>query len=88
MGDFDSAKKFFDHYSEVDDEMLRVRKIVIANKMPRRLELQSNLFLNPVTHDVLYKDYDENFEGIIKSYVERFPGAFQADVWNEWLKDA
>ena len=28
MGDYDSAKKFFDHYSEVDEEMLKVRKHV------------------------------------------------------------
>jgi len=39
LGDFDSAKVFFDHYSEVDEEMLKVREIVIANKKPRRLEL-------------------------------------------------
>ena len=34
----------------VDEEMLRVRDIVLANKLPRRLELQPNLFLDPVTH--------------------------------------
>lgn len=37
MGDFDAAKKMFDHYSEVDETLLRVRDIVIANKIPRRL---------------------------------------------------
>jgi len=45
MGDYDSAKKFFDHYSEVDEEMLKVRRHVLINKLPRRLELQPNLFL-------------------------------------------
>jgi hypothetical protein len=39
MGDYESAKKFFDHYSEVDEEMLKVRKLVLINKLPRRLEL-------------------------------------------------
>lgn len=87
LGDFDTAKVFFDHYSEVDEEMLKVREIVIANKLPRRLELQPNLFLDPQSHDVVYKDYDDNFEGIISSAVERFPDTFQADVWEEWLKD-
>lgn len=39
MGDFDTAKKFFDHYSAVDETMLKVREIVIARKRPRRIEL-------------------------------------------------
>ena len=88
MGDFDTAKKFFDHYSEVDEEMLRVRDIVIAHKLPRRLELQPNLFLNQVTHEVEYKDYEDTFEGVIRSHVERFPDPFQADVYAQWSKDA
>ena len=46
IGDFDTAKTFFDHYSAVDEEMMKIRKIVIDNKLPRRLELQPNLFLN------------------------------------------
>lgn len=39
IGDFEEAAKFFNHYSEVDDLMLKLRKIVIDNKIPRRLEL-------------------------------------------------
>ena len=88
MGDYDTAKKFFDHYSEVDETMLRVRDIVIAHRLPRRLELQPNLSLNSVTHEVEYKDYPDNFEGVIRSHVERFPDAFQADVYAQWSKDA
>ena len=88
MGDFETAKVFFDQYSEVDDEMLRVRDIVLANKLPRRLELQPNLFMDPVTHQVIYKDYEATCEGIVRSYVERFPDSFQADVYTEWIKDA
>ena len=88
MGDFDAAKAFFDHYSQVDDEMLRVRDIVLAWKLPRGLELQPNLFLDHATHEVVYKDYEDSFEGVIRSHVERFPDSFQADVWGEWVKDA
>ena len=29
IGDYNNAKIFFDHYSEVDEEMLKIRKIVI-----------------------------------------------------------
>ena len=39
MGDYEAAAKFFNHYSEVDEEMLKVRQIVLDNKLPRRLEL-------------------------------------------------
>mmetsp|Transcript_6652 Transcript_6652/g.10693 ORF Transcript_6652/g.10693 Transcript_6652/m.10693 type:complete len:190 (-) Transcript_6652:69-638(-) len=72
IGDFESAKKFFDHYSEVDEEMLKVRQAVIDNRLPRRLELQPNLFLSET--DVEYKDYSDDFEGIITSFHERFGG--------------
>jgi dipeptidyl-peptidase-3 len=76
MGDYDTAKTFFDHYSEVDAEMLKVRDIVIANRQPRRLELQPNLFLNREAGEVEYKDYEDTFDGIIRSHVERFPDPF------------
>ena len=88
MGDYNSAKTFFDHYSKVDDEMLKVRQIVLAHKLPRRLELQPNLTLDAVSHQVVYKDYEDSFEGVVRSHVERFPDSFQADVWAQWLKDA
>lgn len=39
MGDYDEAKKMFDHYSKVDDTMKKIRQIVIDNKIPRRLNL-------------------------------------------------
>mmetsp|Transcript_10329 Transcript_10329/g.10326 ORF Transcript_10329/g.10326 Transcript_10329/m.10326 type:complete len:94 (+) Transcript_10329:1585-1866(+) len=85
MGDYEEAKKFFDHYSEVDEEMLKVRERVIANKIPRRLELQPNIFEKD--KDVIYKDYEENFEGIIQSMVERYDEAFLEDVYKQWEKD-
>ncbi len=59
IGDYDNAKIFFDHYSEVDEEMLKIRKIVIDLQQPRRLELQPNVFL--VDNEVVYKDYDASF---------------------------
>ena len=86
MGDYESAKKFFDHYSEVDEEMLKVREIVLINKLPRRLELQPNLFLEE--NKIVYKDYEANFEGLIESYVERFEGDLMEDVLTEFLKHA
>ena len=74
MGDFEAAKAMFDGYSTVDAEMLRVRDIVIAHKVPRRINLQPNLFCEG--EEPTYKGYDESFEGVIQSYVERYPEAF------------
>lgn len=88
MGDFAAAKAMFDGYSVVDAEMLKVRDIVIANKVPRRINLQPNVTLDPVSGEPQYKGYDESFEGVIQSYVERFPDAFLSDVYQQWLSDA
>lgn len=91
MGDYDEGKKFFDHYSQVDETMLKVREIVVARKKPRRLELQPNLVLaidRSDTQKVLYKPYPETHEGIIQSHIERYPGTFRKDVYDMWLKDA
>ena len=91
IGDFDTAKAFFDHYSEVDEEMLHVQRIVIANKKPRRLELQPNIRLETGAdggQKAVYVGYEASFDGIVQSYIERWPGAFMADVYAEWIKDA
>lgn len=89
IGDYASAEKFFNHYSEVDEVMLKVREIVIANKIPRRLELQPNILLKKDTKDeVEYHGYADNFEGVIQSYLDRFDGWFQRDVYEEWLANA
>ena len=76
MGDFATAEKFFNHYSEVDETMLKVRQMVIDNRFPRRLELQPNLLLDVATSNLVYKDYPDSFEGVIRSHVERFPDSF------------
>ena len=88
IGDFEAAEKFFNHYSQVDEEMLKVRAIVIANKKPRRLELQPNLLKQVGSLEITYKDYADTFSGVVESYVERWPEAFLADVYNEWSKNA
>lgn len=89
IGDYDTAKAFFDHYSVVDETMLRVQKIVLENKKPRRLEIQPNLKL--VTEGgfkVDYVGYDATHKGIVQSYIERWPqSAFMADVYSQWLAD-
>lgn len=79
IGDFETGQKFFEHYSQVDETMLRVRDIVMENRVPRRLELQPNLFAE---ESYTYKDYPETFEGIIESFGERF--TTQKEVFDLW----
>lgn len=88
MGDYDAAKKMFDGYSVVDEHMLKVREIVIANKVPRRINLQPNVFMEPTSGEPQYKGYEESFEGVVQSFVERYPEAFLDDVYKWWEKDA
>lgn len=37
------ATKFYDQYSHVDEFFLKVRKLVVEKKKPRRIELNNNL---------------------------------------------
>ena len=86
MGDYETAKEWFEEYAKVDDFFLHVKRIVEANKLPRRLENQPNILLNKIGK-VEYKDYDQSLEGIVQSYVERFPNIFYSDVYDEWLNN-
>jgi dipeptidyl-peptidase III len=86
IGDFETAEKFFNGYSLVNETMMKVRKIVIERKSPRRLELQPNLAL---VHDkVVYKGYTADHAGIVQSYVDRYSEAHvstMTTLFNEWI---
>ena len=91
IGDYETAEKFFNHYSQVDETMLKVRDIIVANKQPRRLELQPNLKLVTVddgAQKVKYVGYESTHEGVVQSYLERWEGAFLNDVYEEWMENA
>jgi len=72
-GAVELASKFYSKYSHVDEFFLKVRDLVISKKKPRRIELNNNLirYNEKVIEPVCYP---ESFEGIIKSYADRFPG--------------
>lgn len=70
IGDFETAEKFFNSYSQVNETMLKVRDIVIARRKPRRLELQPGL--RNADGKISYVGYEENHSGIVQSYIERF----------------
>ncbi|EGR33365.1 hypothetical protein IMG5_055080 [Ichthyophthirius multifiliis] len=82
--DFAEAKKMFDNYSQVNEKFLEIRKIIIDNKKPRRLEVQGNLLMD-YSGKLNYKIYEENFDGVIQSYIERFP-YFDSEMFDLWNK--
>lgn len=83
--DLESATNMFEGYATVDEFFLDVRRIVVENKQPRRVELQGHLVLNGKT-DVNYESFQESFEGIIQSYMRRYPYFDQEmyDLWREY----
>jgi len=83
IGDFETAEKWFKNYMEVDDFFLKIKKIVMNNKLPRRLEIQPNIFVEAYG-SIEYKDYEQDHEGIIRSYIERFPDVFNSEMYKEW----
>eukprot|EP01022_Parablepharisma_sp_SALTPOND_P017709 TRINITY_DN287_c0_g1_i1.p1 TRINITY_DN287_c0_g1~~TRINITY_DN287_c0_g1_i1.p1 ORF type:complete len:741 (+),score=95.70 TRINITY_DN287_c0_g1_i1:8973-11195(+) len=83
LGDFKRAKEFFGHYSEVDEEMLKIRNIVLMHKVPRRLELQGNLKVQE-NGEIKYVGYGKSFEGIIQSFVDRYDHGFDEEMYSYW----
>lgn len=76
FGDIAKAKPFWDKYSALTDEELRMRTIVINWKKPRSLEVQCELELK--NEKIHYAKFEESFEGIIKSFI----GHYQHDLGN------
>jgi len=83
LGDLGRGKEMFDRYSEVDEEMLKIREIVLLNKVPRRIELQGNVVLDK-SDEVKYVSYEKDFAGVITSFVERYDAKFDEEMYTYW----
>ncbi|XP_064621845.1 dipeptidyl peptidase 3-like isoform X2 [Lineus longissimus] len=73
--DYDSAKKMYDHYSEVHDDsephFLTLRAIVLKRKQPRKMFVQTNMVVSG-DGDITLKEYDSSASGLIQSFIDRF----------------
>jgi dipeptidyl-peptidase III len=67
--DVKACRIFYEDLTRLDDVFLEWRKIVLANKRPKQLFVQANTFLEG--GQVRLKEYEENIEGLIQSWVER-----------------
>ncbi|KAI4495573.1 hypothetical protein M0802_008585 [Mischocyttarus mexicanus] len=88
--DIKNAKEMYDKYSEVPDSgphpWARWRDIVLLNKQPRKMFLQPNTFITKNedgSTDVMLKNYEPTFSGLIQSWIERYPSA---DISNSFIQ--
>ncbi|XP_073951083.1 dipeptidyl peptidase 3 isoform X2 [Choristoneura fumiferana] len=77
-GDIAGAEALFDKYSRLDGPWARWRDIVMMHKQPR------NIFVQPNTvhkgDEVELKRYPANAEGMVSSWVDRFPSTNVDDI--------
>lgn len=70
-GNNEEASMFFDKYSQIPEDYLKIKKILNENFIPSRLHLFDNLELDELTQNVSVREYPETIEGIIHSFVDR-----------------
>ncbi|CAL8123901.1 unnamed protein product [Orchesella dallaii] len=75
--DVKSARNLFEKYSTVVSEgqhpWAKWRDIVLEKKQPEKFFVQCNLSLNADSGKVVLKTYHPSPEGLIQSWIERFP---------------
>ena len=78
--DFNEGVKFYEKYSAVNEEFLKLREIVVNTKFERRVELYHNMILDEKENKVSYKEYEAILENIVQSNIERFDENTVKDV--------
>jgi dipeptidyl-peptidase-3 len=70
VADKEGAQKVFDHYTTVDEKWLQRRAIVMEQKKPRQVFIQSHTELDG--DSVKIKSFESNEIGMVKSFLTRF----------------
>lgn len=87
IGDVEAAVELINKYSVIDKEkVLEVKSIIDKEEENKILFLFHNLEM--VDNKVIYKEYQNNKEGIIQSNIDRFGLSFNKDIYNQWVKYA
>lgn len=71
---------------KVNEDMLKWRKIVLENNLPRRIESFDDVKLSQDGKDVEYISFKADFEGLILSHIYHYQGDID-DVYDYWVKD-
>jgi dipeptidyl-peptidase III len=72
LGDVKNGTKFYNEYSEVPEDMARLREVVMARKEPRKLLIQPHMYKDS-DGKIQLKSFPSTPEGMIESFVTRFP---------------
>ena len=83
-GDVARGRELFSHYSKFDEEARQIRDVIVANQKPRGVEVQCNIFLK--SGQPVLQNYEESFDGIIQSFLERFP-VYDQEMFEYWERD-
>lgn len=67
--DYANGSQFYKEMTTVSDDLAKFRPAVLAAKQPRKLFVQANT--KEVSGDIELIEYDANYLGLIKSYVDR-----------------
>lgn len=86
LGDFAGGSAMFKSYSEVPEDMLELRKIVMARKEPRKLLVQPHMYTT-AEGSVELRQFDQSTAGMIESFAARFP-AEDPELVELFRKDA
>ena len=63
----------YNGYSEVPDDMLELRAIVMARKEPRKLLVQPHMHAVDGEAGAALMNFDQTPEGMVASFAARFP---------------
>ena len=67
--DVETCRTFYEDLTRLDDDFLKWRRIVLANKRPKQLFVQANTFVE--NGRVYVKEYEQTIDGLIQSWAER-----------------
>ena len=68
--DIKNAKKIFYKYSEMNENILKIREILQKNKKPKSIFVQPNFYLK--NNKVNLREFDISSEGIIESFMSNY----------------
>ncbi|KAK2192933.1 hypothetical protein NP493_20g08016 [Ridgeia piscesae] len=86
--DYKSGKQLYDRYTNVSENMLSLRDIVLKRKQPRKMFVQCHTVIKDDDIDLV--SFESSPEGLIQSFVTRFPQScgIHAELKELWEKDA
>lgn len=74
-GDSEGGRQMYEKYSVVNERFVALRAEVLRRKKPRKMIVQSHTALNADGSDATLQTFEASVEGIIQSFVARFPAS-------------